>query len=130
MDIGIIGSGCMGSGMGAIWAGRGHRGCFSHCRDPARLGNLAAAAGHGAWSGSIEEAANFGQVVLLAVPWTLALDLLARAEPYLAAKTLITCVVPWNENQTGLTLGTGTSAAEEIAAHAPAAHVVAALAIQ
>jgi predicted dinucleotide-binding enzyme len=130
MDIGIIGSGCMGGGMGAIWAGKGHRVCFSHSRDPARLASIAAAAGHGAWSGTIEEAAEFGQVVVLAVPWALALDLLARAEPYLAGKTLITCVVPWNESQTGLILGTDTSAAEEIAAHAPAAHVVEALAIQ
>ena len=129
MDIGVIGSGRMGGGMGAIWAGKGHRVCFSHSRDPERLASIAVAAGHGAWSGTIEEAAAFGRVVVLAVPWTLALGLLARAEPYLAGKTLITCVVPWNKDQTGLTLGTNTSAAEEIAGHAPAANVVEALLI-
>lgn len=129
MDIGIIGSGRMGAGMGAIWAQKGHRVCFSHSRDPARLASIAAAAGHGAWSGTIEEAVRFGEVVLLAVPWALALDLLARAEPGLAGKILITCVVPWNEDQSALTLGTTSSAAEEIERHAPAAHVVEALAV-
>jgi predicted dinucleotide-binding enzyme len=129
MDIGIIGSGRMGSGMGELWAEKGHRVCFSYSRDPARLAAMAAAAGNGSRAGTPEEAADFGEAVVLAVPWPLALDLLVRVGSRLAGKTLLTCVVPWNEDRSGVILANGTSAAEEIALQVPAANVVETLAV-
>lgn len=129
MDIGIIGAGSMGAGMGEIWAQKGHRVCFSYSRDPARLAVIAQAAGNGARAGTPEEAADFGEVVLLAVPWPLALDLVANVGSRLAGKTLIICVVPWNGDRSGLSLANGTSAAEEIARQVPAANVVEALGV-
>jgi len=129
MDIGIIGSGAMGRGMGGTWALKGHRVCFSYSRDPARLAAIAQAAGNGARTGTPEDAADFGEVVILAVPWPLVLDLLARVGSRLNGKTLISCVVPWNGDRSRLFVESGTSAAEEIASQVPAANVVETLAV-
>jgi len=129
MDIGIIGSGAMGRAMGETWARKGHRICFSYSRDPARLAAIAHAAGNGACAGTPQEAADFGEIVVLAVPWPLALELLERVGSLLNGKTLITCVVPWNGDRSGLFVENGTSAAEEIARQVPAANVVETLAV-
>ncbi|MGH6858036.1 MAG: NAD(P)-binding domain-containing protein [Methylocella sp.] len=37
MNIGIIGSGNMGAGMGKIWAAKGHKVLFSFSREAAKL---------------------------------------------------------------------------------------------
>lgn len=42
MNIGIIGSGNTGGGLGTLWAGAGHGVVFSYTRDPAKLEALAA----------------------------------------------------------------------------------------
>jgi predicted dinucleotide-binding enzyme len=66
MRIGIIGSGYIGGTVGKLWAKAGHELLFSS-RHPEKLAELARAAGGRA--GSIEEAARFGEVIFLAVPY-------------------------------------------------------------
>jgi predicted dinucleotide-binding enzyme len=129
MDIGVVGSGIIGGGFGRLWVQAGHRVRFSHSRDPARLAATAVAAGPNADTGTPEEAAAFGDAVLLALPWPLVPGALAPLAPLLAGKTLLTCVVPWGADRSSaaLAVGTTTSAAEEVARLAPGAHVVAAL---
>lgn len=67
MKIGIIGSGRIGGALG-IWAAGGHQVMFSGSRDEQKLQALATKAGVNASTGSPAQAAQFGDVVLLAVP--------------------------------------------------------------
>lgn len=127
MNIGIVGAGKMGFGMGSLWAEKGHRVCFSYSRSPAKLEATVVAAGSNATLCTPASAAQFGQVVLLAIHWPQAPQIVGEIRPYVAGKPLLTCVVPWNANHHGLCLGADNSAAEEIARLAPEAHVVEAL---
>ena len=66
--IGIIGAGNVGGALGTVWAKAGDAVLFSS-RHPEELKDLAAKAGNGAQIGTPSEAAAFGQVVLIAVPY-------------------------------------------------------------
>lgn len=127
MNIGIVGAGNMGFGMGSLWAEMGHRVCFSYSRSLAKLEATVAAAGINATFCTPTEAVQFGQVVLLAIHWPQVAQVVGELLPHLAGKPLLTCVVPWNISHSGLGVGTDSSAAEEIARLAPEAHVVEAL---
>jgi predicted dinucleotide-binding enzyme len=76
MKIGIIGSGHVGGTVGSLWAKAGHTIIFSS-RHPDELGAIARQAG--AQVGSIGEAATFGDVVLISVPWVAYEAVLAEA---------------------------------------------------
>jgi 8-hydroxy-5-deazaflavin:NADPH oxidoreductase len=77
MRIGIIGAGRIGGHAARLFAQAGHEVVVSFSRDPARLQALADdIAGR---VGSPREAAEFGEVVLLSVPWPLVDDVLAEA---------------------------------------------------
>ncbi|MCC7125029.1 MAG: NAD(P)-binding domain-containing protein [Acidobacteria bacterium] len=66
--IGIIGSGQQGGSLGLLWAKAGHEVLFSS-RHPDQLKNLVDKAGPNALSGFPQDAAAFGDVVLIAVPY-------------------------------------------------------------
>jgi predicted dinucleotide-binding enzyme len=66
--IGIIGSGQQGGNIGLLWAKAGHDVLFSS-RHPEELKDLVARAGAKAKAGLPEDAAKFGEVVLIAVPY-------------------------------------------------------------
>jgi hypothetical protein len=66
--IGIIGSGRVGSALGTTWAKAGHTVMFSSL-DLEADKKLAASVGHGARAGTSKEAAAFGDVVLVSVPY-------------------------------------------------------------
>lgn len=68
MRIGIIGAGKIGGAVGTQWAKAGHEILFSS-RHPEQLQDLVAKAGPKAKAGTPEEAAKFGDVVFLAVPY-------------------------------------------------------------
>ena len=68
MNIGIVGSGKIGSVVGTLWARAGHQGRFSS-RHPAQLEGLVSEAGPNASRGTIEEALAFGEVILLSIPY-------------------------------------------------------------
>ncbi len=67
--IGIIGAGNVGGTLGTVWAKAGDEVMFSS-RHPDELKALAAKAGPNARTGTPAEAAAFGDVVLIAVPYT------------------------------------------------------------
>src|SRR5579859_1185827 len=122
MKIGIIGSGNMGGSLGKLWSSMGHQVMFSFTEDPEALAEAAASAGGRA--GTAVDAAQFGDVVLVAVPWA-AIDIaLKDAAPALAGKVVISCNNPLKPDLSGLLLGTDTSGAEEVARLAPTAKVV------
>jgi predicted dinucleotide-binding enzyme len=69
MRIGVIGSGRIGGTLGGLFAKAGHEVMFSD-RDLDQAKQAAAGAGTNARAGSAKEAAAFGEVVLIAVPYS------------------------------------------------------------
>lgn len=69
MKIGIIGSGNVGSAVGELWTRAGHEVMFSS-RHPESLKEMVAKLGPKAHVGTVAEAAAFGDVIFLAVPYS------------------------------------------------------------
>jgi 8-hydroxy-5-deazaflavin:NADPH oxidoreductase len=121
MNIAVIGAGKMGSGLGGIWAKKGHSVVFSYSRNPEKLEALAKS-NPGASAASPAEAVRQSDLVLLSVPWSAIDDALKAAGP-LDGKIVIDCTNPITPTME-LAVGLTTSAAEEIAKRAPGAKVV------
>lgn len=126
MNIGIIGSGNVGMNLAKIWVKNGHRVKLSFSRDASKLRTGAESLGKNASAGSPRDAAFFGDVVVLAVPWGAVAEAIEAAGP-LSGKILFSTVNALNTDMSGLAVGTTTSAAEEIAKLAPDARVIEAL---
>ena len=88
MRVGVLGSGRIGGNAGRLFARAGHEVLFSFSRSPEKLKALADEAGNGARAGIPREAVEFGEVVVLSVPWALVDEALEAAGP-LDGKTLI-----------------------------------------
>lgn len=71
MRIGIVGAGRIGGNCAAQFAKGGHEVKLSFARDLSRLEALAAEIGERASVGTPAEAAEFGEVVVLSIPWDL-----------------------------------------------------------
>lgn len=121
MKIGIIGSGNMGSGLGRIWAAKGHEVIFSYSRSQEKLSSLAASLPN-AKAGTPAEAAQ-AEIILLSVRWSDVPDALKQAGS-LSGKIVIDCTNPLKPDLSGLVIGHTTSAAEEIGRMAPGAKIV------
>lgn len=124
MDIGIIGAGNVGTGIGKRLAAKGHRIVVSFARSQDKLDTAAKTIGSGARSGSPAEAAQFGQVVILATPWGVTLETVRGVAAALTGKIVWDTTNPLKPDMSGLELGTTTSAGEEIARAALGARVV------
>jgi 8-hydroxy-5-deazaflavin:NADPH oxidoreductase len=94
MNIGIIGSGNVGSTLGEIWAKAGHQVMFSFSRHPECLQTLATQIGSNAMSGTPAEAVNFADVVLFAPNFWLVQEAIAQAGS-LAGKIVIDATNPY-----------------------------------
>ncbi|MDT0341715.1 NADPH-dependent F420 reductase [Streptomyces litchfieldiae] len=122
MRIGILGAGNMADALGTPWARAGHE-VLVGGRDAGRAAALAARMGSGVRSGTLAEAAAFGETVLIAVHAEAAVEVLAAVgagEGALRGRTLIDCtnaVVPGS-------FLLAAPMAERVAAAAPGAHVV------
>jgi predicted dinucleotide-binding enzyme len=84
--IGVIGAGRIGANAARLWANAGHELVLSFSRDPAELEERAAAIG--ARAGTPAEAAAFGEVVMLSVPWRL-IDAVLADVGSLAGKIIV-----------------------------------------
>ena len=69
MNIGIIGSGNIGANATRLFARAGHDVAISNSRGPESLQNLVDEIGSNARAATVEEAARFGEVVLVAIPF-------------------------------------------------------------
>lgn len=122
--IGIVGSGRIGSTLGRIWADAGHPVMFSSL-DLEHDKKLAAEVGHGARAGSSREAAAFGDVLLVAVPYSAMRAVGKDLGELLKGKTVIDASNPI-ESRDGeaakwaLEMGAGLASAELL----PGAHLV------
>jgi 8-hydroxy-5-deazaflavin:NADPH oxidoreductase len=92
-------------------------------RDAAKAKGLAAALGGGATAGTFGTVPA-GDVVVLAVPYTSAVPVVARYGDALAGKVIIDISNTFNADATGLLTPEGTSGAQEIAKAAPASAYV------
>jgi len=121
LRIGIVGAGSLGSALGERLLASGHEIMF---------GGLAAARESadrlGVGVGSDREAASFGDLVVLAVPFAAIDAALAETGP-LQDRIVWSCVNALKRDLSGLAVGFETSAAEEIARRAPGARVVSAI---
>lgn len=69
MKIGIVGAGMIGAAAARVFAAAGHEVALSNSRGPDSLAGVVASIGPRARALSVDGAARFGDVVLLAVPW-------------------------------------------------------------
>lgn len=121
MQIGIIGAGSLGSALGRRLASRGHEIMFGG-GESARE----AAARDGAQLGANADAVEFGEVVILAVPFAAVECALSDAGPF-GDRVLWSCVNALRPDLAGLAVGFDGSGAETVAANAAGARVVAAI---
>jgi hypothetical protein len=127
MNIGIIGAGNVGGALGKRWASAGHQVKFGvrNPQDP-KIAKLLKECGGSASTGTIAQAAAFGEVVVLTTPWDGTKSAI-EATGNLSGKILVDCTnpLPLGANlMEGLTIGHTTSAAEEVAKWAKGAKVV------
>jgi hypothetical protein len=93
LRIGIIGSGHVGSALGGVWAHAGNEVMFSS-RNLDNDKQLAAQVGANARAGTPQQAAAFGQVVLIAVPYSALPDLVKSLGDALKGKVVINASNP------------------------------------
>ena len=123
MRVGILGSGRMGAKLGTIWARAGHDVVFSYSRDARKLARLARETKGQA--GTPADAARYADALLLAVHWSRVDDVLDQAGD-LSGKTMVTCSLPMNADDTELVVAHTSSGAEELGKKIPGAHIVSA----
>lgn len=124
MTIAIIGSGNVGGALGRRWAKAGHTVIFG-TRDAGAddIKKLLADSGANARAASLAEAAQAGDILLFAMPWPPARQILESLGD-LSGKILIDATNPVLPDLSALALGTTTSAAEQIAQWARGAKVI------
>jgi predicted dinucleotide-binding enzyme len=120
MHIGIIGSGHIGGTLARLWTKAGHQIAISNSRGPASLGSLTEDLGPRATPATVEDAATFGEVVLLAIPFGKYHTLPAAP---LAGKVVIDAMNYYPQRDGQIELRDGTSS-ELVAAHLPQSRVV------
>jgi hypothetical protein len=125
MRVGILGSGLMGGKLGTILARAGHEVLFSYARTQRKLAKLAKESGGRAQAGTPRQAAQHADALLLAIHWSRVDDLLGQTGD-LVGKTIITCSLPMNSDDTELVVLGSSSGAEELAKKVPKARVVSA----
>ena len=116
LKIGIIGSGRIGGSVGLRWAEAGHEILFSS-RNPDQLTELVAQGGPNCRAGYPQEAAEFGEVILVAVPYAATPQIGRDYGDFMQGKVVIDCGNPYVQRDgeiaaDALERGTGITSAE------------------
>ena len=120
MNIGIIGAGNIGATAARLFADAGHRVAISNSRGPESLSSLIEEIGPNASAVSVEEAAGFGEVVLVAIPF-------GRYETLPAAQLADKIVIDatnYYPGRDGQIYFGGLTSSEVISQHLPGARLV------
>jgi len=121
MKIGIIGAGNIGAVTARLFINAGHQVAISNSRGPASLKELVAKLGDNAKAMKVNDAAAFGDIILLAVPWRTPE---ALPDPELVkGKIVIDAMNPYKADGGLFDLGEGTSS-EETAKRLPGCTIV------
>lgn len=126
MKIGILGSGLMGGKLGTLFSRVGHEVVFSYARNEEKLKRLARDAKGHARAGTPVEAVRDADALLLEVHWQRIDDVLKQAGDLSGSKSVITCSLPMNADDSALIIGHTSSGAEELAKKVRRAKVVSA----
>ncbi|MFG3223711.1 NADPH-dependent F420 reductase [Kitasatospora sp. NPDC048194] len=123
MRIGVLGTGNMADALATHWVRAGHQVTIGG-RDAHKAARLAARIGGGVKPAGLRAAAESGQeVVLAALPFGVGVEVARDLHAALEGKVLVDCSNPVGPGFRLLTEG-GPSAAQQLAAAAPGAHVV------
>ncbi|MFS2158830.1 NADPH-dependent F420 reductase [Pseudomonas sp. Pseusp122] len=122
MRVGIIGAGFIGRAVAQLLLAAGHEAMLSNSRGPQTLTSVAAGL-QGSQIGTVEQAASFGEVVLVAIPFTHYRDLPASL---LAGKIVLDAnnYYPDRDGHIAELDGFETTTSEMIAAHLSGARLV------
>jgi 8-hydroxy-5-deazaflavin:NADPH oxidoreductase len=82
MNIGILGAGNIGANAARLFAKAGHDVRIANSRGPKSLASLVAEVGPKLAASTPEDAVAFGDLVLIAVPWSAAEEAIPEAGPY------------------------------------------------
>ena len=126
MRIGTLGNGNMADALATHWVRAGHE-VLVGGRDERKAAVLAGRLGAGARHGGLRAAAEFGEVVLVALPYGVGQEVVRELAGPLDGKTLVDCSNPVGPGFALLTddgQGQGRSAAVRLAEAAPGARVV------
>jgi predicted dinucleotide-binding enzyme len=115
MKIAILGKGNVGGTLGAGWEKRGHEIVFG-TRDPSKEKDTAKTV-------SVKDAAQAGEIVVLAVPWN-AVPAALRSAGDLSGKILLDATNPLLPDLSGLDTPEGISGGEQVASLVPGVPVV------
>jgi len=115
--ISIVGTGNMAAAIATRAAQHGHT-IELVSRNRAKAQTLAQQIGHGATAGEFG-ATPAGEIVVIAVPHTAAVDVVTQFGDTLAGKILVDITNPFNADGTGVVTTVGNSVAQQIAAAAP-----------
>ncbi|HET9181720.1 MAG TPA: NADPH-dependent F420 reductase [Candidatus Angelobacter sp.] len=121
MKIAILGSGRIGAVAARLFVAAGHEIAIANSRGPESLRGLVAELGPRAQAMTITDAARFGEVVLLAVPWHMEEAL--PAPEVLRGKIVMDAMNPYNPAGGFFDLGESTSS-EIVLRRMPAARLV------
>ncbi|MGL6245920.1 NADPH-dependent F420 reductase [Pseudomonas sp.] len=95
LKIGVIGAGKVGGTLGTLWVKAGHSVMFSS-RHPEELKGLVKAAGPNAQAGSVSDAAAWGDVIVLSVPYGAMPELSEQLKGKLDGKVLFSTSNPFS----------------------------------
>lgn len=121
MKIAIIGAGMIGGTTAKLFVDAGHEVAVSNSRGPASLHAVVTSLGPKAHALSVDDAARWGDIVLLAVPWRSPEAL--PSPDAVTGKIVIDAMNPYTPAGGIADLGTSTSS-EETRARLPGARVV------
>ncbi len=122
MKIGIIGTGRLGSAIGKIWTEKGHVIMFGS-QDPQKAKKLANSISTNANGGTFKEAADFSDVLILAIPWSGAKESI-KAAGDLNGKIIVDSTTTAAPHLGGAIIRITPSAAEKIVKWAEGAKVI------
>jgi hypothetical protein len=108
LNIGILGAGNIGASAAKLFAGAGHDVRIANSRGPESLAALVSGLGDRVRAATAPDAVAFGDVVLIAVPWSHKEDAVGDAGPY-DDKIVIDAMNPYTEDFELEDLGNRTS---------------------
>jgi len=120
MNIGVIGSGMIGGTAAALFVRAGHQVAISNARGPASLASLIEHLGPNAQAATVDEAATFGEIVLVAIPFGKYQTLPAAS---LRNKVVVDAMNYYPQRDGWMKFGDLTSS-EVVARHLPGARLV------
>jgi hypothetical protein len=121
MKIGIVGAGNIGGTAAQLFVAAGHEVALSNSRGPESLREQVGALGPRAHAMTVDDAARFGEVILLALPWRNPEGL---PDPDLVrGKIVVDATNPYTESGGLFDLG-GSTSSEEMLKRLPGARLV------